>query len=341
VHFLVLLGLLVFTCLPLTWQVTLPVQFWIKQGIDYCLWIGIFYLNLNFLVPKILYKSKTLVFIILVLISLALMVILNHLVDNWSNLPALMQNLMRQHGRRNNVDNTPIVDFSIIIITLIMFGISIIIAVAQKIRNDQINGQTMEKEKISSELSFLKAQINPHFFFNILHTIYGLTDTNPKTAKESIYTLSQMMRYVLYETKNDMTTLQKEVDFIDGYIQLMQLRLNDKVQVIFDKQKQLKNIDMAPMLFLPFVENAFKHGISNIHPSYIFIGISQIGQTLQIEVRNSVFPEKAENLEESNGIGLVNTKRRLDLIYPGKYNLLVNDSKVENEFNVLLKLNLI
>ncbi len=341
VHFAVLLGLFVFVGLPLTWPVNLPSQFWIKQGVDYYLWAGIFYLNMNILVPKILYKSKSLLFIILTLGTLIFMVLYNHQIDKILDLPSLMNKITRARPHQSDFNNTPLVDFSIIIITLIMIGISIIVSVAKKIQADQVNNQTLEKEKISSELSFLKAQINPHFFFNILHTIYGLTETNVKIARDSIYTLSQMMRYVLYETKNDLTTLEKEIDFIEGYIKLMKLRLSDQVQVIFDKSKQVKNIDVAPMLFLPFVENAFKHGISSIHPSYVFIGISQTGQTLQIEVRNSIFPERAENLEESNGIGLNNTRRRLDLIYPGRYNLVVNKNALENEFTVQLKLNVL
>jgi len=341
VHFAVLLGLLVFVCLPLTWPVNLPIQFWVKQAIDFCLWAGIFYLSMNFLVPKILYKGKSFLFIVVVLASLIFMVVYNHQIENILNLPFLMNKLIKIHQPRINFSNSPVRDFGIIIITLIMFGVSIIISVSKKIQADQRTGQTLEKEKISSELSFLKAQINPHFFFNILHTIYGLTDTNVKTARESIYTLSQMMRYVLYETKNDLISLSKEIDFIEGYINLMQLRLNEKVQIIFDKPEDLKNVDIAPMLFLPFVENAFKHGISSIYPSYVYIGISQTSSTLKIEVRNSIFKEKAENLEESNGIGLNNTRRRLDLIYPGRYNLTVNENTLENEFNVQLKLDVL
>jgi two-component system LytT family sensor kinase len=337
-HFVVVIGLLVFVCLPLTWPVSLPGQFWIKQGFNYCLWISIFYFNLNYLVPKILYRAKISLFIVLVLIALVLTIILNNQIDNLLNLPLLMNKSMRLNRPHNSFGSTPIVDFNVII-TLVMFGISIIIGVGQKIRKDQFLSQTLEKEKISSELSFLKTQINPHFFFNILHTIYSLTETNVKIAKESIYTLSQMMRYVLYETKNDLTTLQKEVTFIEGYIKLMKLRLDVKVQVIFDQPKQLKNTDIAPMLFLPFVENAFKHGISNIHPSYVYIGISQMGETLIIEIRNSIFTEKAENIEESNGIGLANTRRRLDLIYPDRYSLEVSDQNPESEFIVKLKLN--
>lgn len=146
------------------------------------------------------------------------------------------------------------------------------------------------------------------------------------------------MRYVLYETRNDFTTLKKEVTFIEDYIKLMQLRLTEHVQVIFEKPPHLNNVQLAPMLLLPFVENAFKHGISTIHPSYIYISINQNDRFLQIEIRNSVFAEKTGHLEESNGIGLINTQRRLNLLYPMKHELITECDKHTNEFLVKLKL---
>ncbi|HEY2582429.1 MAG TPA: histidine kinase [Mucilaginibacter sp.] len=339
-NFLILIGLLAFICVPATWPVRLPVQFWIKQGTNYLLWVGIFYLNLLIIIPRLLYKSKIGLFLLLILGFLIAIVLVDHQIDTFLNIPVLMEKVFRSRNSPVSYKNSPIPDMSAIVFTLLVISASIIVAVGRKVQEDKLREQNLEKEKISSELSFLKAQINPHFFFNILHTIYALTDTNKQKAKDSIYTLSHMMRYVLYETKNDLTTLEKEIAFVEDYISLMQLRLSNEVQVIFDKQENLKNVEVAPMLFLPFIENAFKHGISSVHPSYVYIGIHQITNTLQIEVRNSVFAEKMENLEESNGIGLVNTERRLSLIYPGKHQLKVDNNKADNEFTVILKLNL-
>jgi LytS/YehU family sensor histidine kinase len=268
------------------------------------------------------------------------MVVVDRQIDTLLNLHVLMEKVFRSQNLKMANRNNALSDFGAILFTLVIFGIGIIIAVAQKVQQDRLKEQNLEKEKISSELSFLKAQINPHFFFNILHTIYALTDTDKEKAKDSIYRLSHMMRYVLYETKNDLTTLEKELTFVEDYLQLMQLRLTKQVQVVFDKQENFKNIEMAPMLFLPFIENAFKHGVSNVHPSYVYVGIYQMDNTLQIEVRNSVFEEKTEDLEESNGIGLVNTERRLNLIYPHKHELKVENNKADKEFTVKLKLNL-
>ncbi|MEO9171430.1 MAG: histidine kinase, partial [Mucilaginibacter sp.] len=129
----------------------------------------------------------------------------DHQIDALFNLPVLMEKIFSLPGQTITFKNNPIADFSAIVITLAVFGVGIIIAVSKKVQNDKLKEQNLEKEKISSELSFLKAQINPHFFFNILHTIYALTDKNQQKAKDSIYRLSHMMRYVLYETKNDLT----------------------------------------------------------------------------------------------------------------------------------------
>lgn len=189
-------------------------------------------------------------------------------------------------------------------------------------------------------MSLLKAQINPHFFFNILHTIYALADTNPAVSKDAIYTLSHMMRYVIYGTKNDSTELEKEIKFVEDYIALMRLRLTDNVQIIYEKQEGMKNYEIAPMLFLPFIENAFKHGISSVHPSYVYVDISQSGTQVKIEVKNSLFEEKAEHLEDSNGIGVVNTKRRLDLLYPKKHTLEIQNDLNAKDYAVILTLEL-
>jgi two-component system LytT family sensor kinase len=336
-QFLILFGLLIIHCLPLVWSFVLPFQFWIKQSIFFVLYIVIFYLNLRLLVPRLLYQGKTGVFLLAVLAILIFIVVLSHQIDRLLNLGQLMLN----HGHVPMRDGHPIeyiADFGIIIITLLLVGSGTVISIAQKVQVDEVLRQNLEQEKISSELSFLKAQINPHFFFNILNSIYALTASNGSAAREAVYTLSHLMRYVLYDTKQHLTSLTKEIAFVEDYMKLMELRLTDKVQVIFDKPSTVFEVEVAPMLFLPFVENAYKHGISNNSPSYIFIGLEQSENTITIEVRNSLFDRQPDNKEESNGIGLVNTRRRLDLLYPGKYSLKTETNTLLQEYQVVLKL---
>ncbi|MCC3159261.1 sensor histidine kinase, partial [Hymenobacter sp. 15J16-1T3B] len=144
----------------------------------------------------------------------------------------------------------------------------------------------------------------------------------------------------LYETPAGTTLLSHELTFAQDYIELMHLRLTDKVRVTFDAPAQVQEVQIAPMLLLPFVENAFKHGVSATEPSHIYVGVRQPpgAQTVEMEVRNTLFPERPGSLDEPGGIGLVNTRRRLELLYPGRYTLTVTPRTADHEYRVLLTL---
>lgn len=157
-------------------------------------------------------------------------------------------------------------------------------------------------------------------------------------AREALHRLSRMMRYVLYETQEGTVRLSQEIAFLQDYIQLMQLRLTDKVKVTFEKPEPYHDVSIAPMLLLPFLENAFKHGVSATQPSEIFVGLKQEGAALRVEVKNTLFSGKGPTLDESNGIGLVNTRRRLDLLYPNQYRLNITEQTPSNEYLVVLVL---
>jgi len=207
-------------------------------------------------------------------------------------------------------------------------------------RDAQIR-QELEQEKLSTELSWLKAQINPHFFFNTLNNIYALTLLDGDEAREAIHRLSRMMRYVLYDTQSRTAPLSQELLFVRDYIDLMQLRLTDNVQVHYDTPHPLHEAPIAPMILLTFVENAFKHGVSALAPSYIRIVVRQpTPGTLEVEVRNPIFPDRPVALDENHGIGLVNTRRRLDLLYPGRHTLTATENSSEHEYYVHLTLTL-
>ena len=338
-HLLVFLGLVLLLTQPLSWAVQLPEQFWIKQGMLFIIWVSLFYLNGQVLVPKLLFSKRINQFIIALLAAVIAVMLVETLISSWLNLPELMHRAFDPDGKIPRIRRSwfnPV----LLLTTLLVLGVSTSIKVVQKWQKDAEIRQGLEKQKISTELSFLKAQINPHFFFNTLHSIYALTHINVDSAREALHTLSRMMRYVLYETQHGTTILSKEIEFLQDYINLMQLRLTDKVKVQFDKPTQYHDISLAPMLFLPFVENAFKHGVSALYPSTISILLEQQDHHLKMEVRNSLMPEKRVVLEESSGIGLVNTRRRLDLLYPERYELLITEKTAENEYLVTLSLQL-
>lgn len=191
-----------------------------------------------------------------------------------------------------------------------------------------------EAEKASAELSFLKAQINPHFLFNTLNNIYTLAITNNEHTADSIMKLSNIMRYVTDEVKEDFVDLQNEINCISNYIDLHRLRLGAKTVVSFTVQGDLDNKKIAPLLLMTFVENVFKYGVSKQHQSNIDINLLVKHDAIIFFCTNPVF-ERSQNIERT-GIGINNTRERLKYLYPGKHVLNINEEN--NQFTVILTL---
>ena len=324
---------------PLSWQILLPTTFWIKQAVLFSMLISIFYLNLFFWFPRYLARNKNLQFILFNVVSVIILAVIIEQVqvalNHRANMDRAWQIAKETNGPKRPKDK---LDYFALLTALLVIGISTSVAAVQNVQRDKQYRQDLEQEKINSELSFLKAQINPHFFFNTLNNIYALTIIDVEAAQQALHKLSRLMRYVLYETQHGTVLLSQEIAFAQDYIQLMQLRLTDKVTVHLTPPSPLHDVSIAPMLFLPFIENAFKHGVSAVEKSRIDIHIRQDKHKIYIEVKNTLFSDKRTVLDESNGIGLSNTQRRLDLLYPGKYQLEVNENKKDNEFEVHLEL---
>jgi sensor histidine kinase YesM len=332
------MGFLLLLFSPLTAEVSLPTAFWIKQFLVFSMLVGIFYLNAQVWVPRFLFQNRIGMFIGLSLLTGLAVLLLTYVVEIGLNVPEQMRRVLHPDSPKHS--GPPLwALLGVFISSLFVLGISTTFKAVQKWQQDAQLRLILEQQKISSELSFLKAQINPHFFFNTLNNVYSLTMFDVEAAREALHTLSQMMRYVLYET-HQATCLSKEVAFIQNYINLMKIRLTDNVTVTFNKPTSLNDVPIAPMLLLPFLENAFKHGVSNLEPSSITISLCQTGPVLDIEVRNTLLSQKTVALEESNGIGLVNTRRRLDLLYPKRYQLLIRENTPEQEYVVHLTLDL-
>lgn len=332
-----LLGLMLLL-FQLSWHVTLPTEFWVKQLVLFGLWVMVFYLNSQVAVPRLLLQGRTGWFIASLLLLVVAVVVINRCVENGLALSERMAQAFQQDGHPARRPPGPRFDMGSLLVTLLVLGISTSITMVQKWQNDAQLRQQLEQQQTTSELSFLRAQINPHFFFNTLNNIYALTIVNGELARQALHTLSRMMRYVLYDTQTGATLLSQEIVFVEDYIELMQLRLTDKVSVTFERPVPLHDVPVAPMLLLPFIENAFKHGVSAVLPSQIHIRLSQQANTLALDVRNTLFADKRTVLEDSSGIGLVNTRRRLDLLYPGQYELAVTEHPAAQEYRVHLTL---
>lgn len=184
----------------------------------------------------------------------------------------------------------------------------------------------IENEKLMAELNFLKAQINPHFLFNTLNNLYYLAYTKSDNTTEVIAKLSQMMRYMIYDSNHPQVLLSKEIEYMQNYISLERLRLNNQIPIKFEIVGNPENLRIAPLVLITFLENAFKHGVNgNNKNAWVNVTIQLDGKQCIYTVENSK-PETANQYEKS-GIGLQNVKRRLDLSYPGQYQLITEDKK--------------
>jgi two-component system, LytTR family, sensor kinase len=335
-----LVGTVVFVLSPLSIGVERPMEFWIKQGFMFSMLIGIFYFNYFYLIPKFLFANKISMFLIINLVGAFAYVGILIVFDDYTNMQELMHKVFRPGVPHVPRPRNLYWDVSNMLIFFMSVGFSTSIVTVQKWQADEKVRFQLEQERTNSELSYLKAQINPHFFFNTLNNIYALTNIDVEKAKTALLKLSRMMRYVLYETEKNHTLLTKELDFIKDYIELMRMRLSSKVRLDINIPEKIEEAEIAPMLLLPFIENCFKHGISSQHESKISISLEKKGNELILGTQNSIF-RSTENTPEgdASGIGLVNTTRRLDLLYPGNHELKIEATE-DNQYRVLLKINL-
>lgn len=336
---LLALALLLFQ--PFQGRVVLPIEYWVKQGAQLLLWMSAFYLTARLSVPRLLLRGHSGWFVLALAGTAGVVMLLSRGLENALHLPDLMHAAFRAagEGRRNGRPRGNYFDLVGLLITLLVLGIATAITVVQHWQQEARLRERLDQQRTEAELAMLKAQINPHFFFNTLNNIYSLTLIDGERARAALHRLSRMMRYVLYDTASGHARLSQEVAFIQDYITLMQLRLTDRVQVVFEHPEPVREVLVAPMMLLPFVENAFKHGVAATAPSRIYIGLRQpAADELAIVVRNTLFPASGTDLAGSNGIGLANTRRRLDLLYPGRYTLQVNEKTPDNEFEVALSL---
>ena len=222
------------------------------------------------------------------------------------------------------------------IIMTLLLGLNIGAKGFFKSMDDKKRIKELERENLNSQLEYLKYQINPHFFMNTLNNIHALVDIDPEQAKYTIEVLSKLMRYVLYEGNKSMAPLQKELAFIGHYVDLMRIRYTDKVSISVSLPSGVPDVQVPSLLFITFIENAFKHGVSYQKSSFIEVSIrvDEANREIAFSCNNSVKLESDE--KKQGGVGLQNAKKRLQLIYGDDYHLKI-DSTPE-EFRLLLRL---
>jgi two-component sensor histidine kinase len=226
-------------------------------------------------------------------------------------------------------------DILAVMILLLMFGANLGMKYYYRSRNDHKKLLELEKQNLEQQLEYLRYQINPHFFMNTLNNIHALVDIDPEKAQATILELSKMMRFVLYEGDKNNVTLSREFDFLRTYIHLMELRYTDKVKISVDLPSEVPDKTLPPLMLISFVENAFKHGVSYRHDSFIEVSATLSSDQMHFTCRNS----KADHPnEEKGGVGLSNVKKRLDLLYDNRYTLDISDGASTYNVELILPL---
>ena len=222
------------------------------------------------------------------------------------------------------------------IIAVLVVGISTSFKMVSQWLNEENKRKDLEKEQLKTQLALLRHQVSPHFFMNTLNNIHALIDINSEDAKNTIIQLSTMMRYLLYDTAHGQTTLKKEIAFIESYITLMKLRFPENVTVTLTLPDEIRDIPIPPMLFISFLENAFKHGVSYQVESFVLFKLEQNKGKLNCVIRNSRFKAKETSEKGYSGIGLSNIKKSLELLFGNDYSLNIHESEKEYEVQLTI-----
>lgn len=293
-------------------------------GFWYGVWMLVFYINYLWLVPQFYLKHKAQWYILLNLVIILGLTFCYHL---WSEsmFRYFMERFPEQaieYEERFFPEYRPPIWVEVVRDSFPLFIIAIIasvVRISEEWRKSETSRKEAEKALAEAELQNLRSQLNPHFLLNTLNNIYALIAFDTDKAQESVQELSKLLRHVLYENKDQFTTLSKEMEFIQSYIELMRIRLSSNVTVETEYDLDPNSqTPIAPLIFISLVENAFKHGISPTEPSFIKIRFSEVHGTVRCLIQNSNH-RKVGYDKSGSGIGLEQVQKRLDLSYPNKY----------------------
>lgn len=288
----------------------------------------LFYFNYFYLVPKLLLSKSILIYVIASILLIMVSVIL----INITFPPNIPGNLQPRMLKKPNNGFLPI--FMGIITIGIPYSISAILRMYVEWKKNEDLRKIVEKANIQSELQFLKTQLNPHFLFNSLNAIYALSVKKSPDTSQAIVNLSELMRYMLYEADKDLVPLGKELEYIKSYVQLQRLRLSDSENVNLNISGEDKGKVIPPLLFISFIENAFKYGTDYKGKTDVRINLSIEGTSIKLFVKNKIGVFNRSS--KSSGIGLENVRNRLKLLYPNAHELVVENNGETYTVNLTL-----
>jgi two-component system LytT family sensor kinase len=270
--------------------------------------IGFFYFNIFFLYPKLLTRKWWWLYII----ALAVIV--------WVSYYIKLSILKLDPDFHLTLANQRVIFFGII---PFLFCSIIFRLIFDRIRFERLEKEA-RTERLASELKFLRSQISPHFLFNMMTNMVSLARQKSDILEPSLIKLSELLRYMLYDSDNDKITVTSEIEQLENFIDLQQLRFEENVNVRTEIKNESPNCMIEPMLLVPFIENAFKHGIGTQKDPYITVELETEDKKLSFHIANNYTKENISK-DKSSGIGLVNVRNRLRLLYPGKYELRIDD----------------
>jgi len=318
---------------------------------NFSLLIVYFYLNMNLLVPCLLSKKRIFAYIGVTLLSFALICFvfpwLIRYLHNFRTQDIPMAFPAENFEAFRRTDLPPPLNpremilrlgiYTHFIQFLVVFIISTGFKVLKQWYREKQQLQELEKSKIQAELSFLKSQIHPHFLFNCLNSIYFLALSKDDKASKTILSLSDFLRFVIVESESDFIPLEKEIKMLEEYLNLQSMRTTEKFELQFIKDGDFSEYSIMPLTFIPFVENAFKFGISTHTNCFIHIRAGIENGTLHFACDNSI-ASVAKNITRSSGVGLENIRKRLELAYPNRYSLKIDEDS--SSFRVKLQINI-
>jgi hypothetical protein len=309
----------------------------IREWVHLSAFLFIFLINIYFLVPRLLFRKRYLLYCIgtfsVILLVVGTMQASEAGIVPRSDTSISPSTIGPDAGiplQQNKPPHMVLIDNMIIAILVIGAGTASKLVTKwleeEKLRKD------IEKEQLKTNLALLRHQVSPHFFMNTLNNIHALIDINTENAKDAIVRLSTLMRYLLYDSAQGTIALKKEIEFINSFVSLMQLRYSDQVDIQVKMPEQIPDVHIPPMLFVSFLENAFKHGISYQSKSFIHFELKIQPNSLLCSIKNSKHDIRTSQDDEYMGIGLENIKKSLQLLFNESYSLNIADN--QNSFEV-------
>ena len=317
----------------------------LKSMIIISIHMGLFYLNSNVLIPRLITNKKTWLYILnIIIIFFVLFIFFSWFEKQFIPEDISEVNRARMEMQKNRPLNIPNPRqlfrarlVAEILGLLIILVISSAYSVTRISRKKERDDELVKSEKLQSEMKFLKSQINPHFLFNALNNIYSLTLTGSEQSSDMILKLSDMLRYILYECNESHVPIENEWKYIQNYIEFQKLKSKDELNIRVEFNNESPGALIVPMILIPFVENAFKHSrVEDAENGWVTLSLNNKVKEIILQVENSI-PQQKHNKDDVGGIGLDNVKRRLDLTYGKSQALIINDTP--KSYSVILRIN--